>query len=79
MQEIVLTAAQNLEIEDQALLQADPGLLTRVDHGTGSSRCRIASAMRSRPGRRRSIGYRPDTVDVVCFGRSENRTDSASA
>jgi Na+-translocating ferredoxin:NAD+ oxidoreductase RnfD subunit len=33
MQEILLAAMQNLEVEDQALLQADSDLLLRVDHG----------------------------------------------
>jgi hypothetical protein len=45
MQQIVLTAAQNLEIENQALLQSDPDLLTQVDHGDrlDEMRARIGS------------------------------------
>jgi hypothetical protein len=31
--ELVLALAQNLELENQALLQADPTILTAVDHG----------------------------------------------
>jgi Na+-translocating ferredoxin:NAD+ oxidoreductase RnfD subunit len=32
-QEILLTLAENLELENQALLQGDPTILTAVDHG----------------------------------------------
>ncbi len=31
--DVVVTLAENLELESQALLQRDPALLTRVDHG----------------------------------------------
>jgi Na+-transporting NADH:ubiquinone oxidoreductase subunit NqrB len=33
MQEVVLTLAQNLELENQALLRRDPSILPAVDHG----------------------------------------------
>jgi hypothetical protein len=33
MQEIVVTLAQNLEFENQALLRHDPSILSAVDHG----------------------------------------------
>jgi hypothetical protein len=33
MQGIVITLAENLELESQALLRRDPGILTAVDHG----------------------------------------------
>ncbi len=33
MQEIVVTLAENLDVESQALLRRDPSLLTAVDHG----------------------------------------------
>jgi hypothetical protein len=33
MQEVVVTLAQNLELENQALLRHDPSILTAVDHG----------------------------------------------
>ena len=33
MQEVVVTLAQNLELENQALLHHDPSILTAVDHG----------------------------------------------
>ena len=32
-QELVLTLVENLELENQALLRADPTILTAVDHG----------------------------------------------
>jgi Na+-translocating ferredoxin:NAD+ oxidoreductase RnfD subunit len=33
MQQVVLTLAENLELENQALLRKDPSILTAVDHG----------------------------------------------
>jgi hypothetical protein len=33
MQEVVVTLAQNLELENQALLRRDPAILEAVDHG----------------------------------------------
>jgi len=33
MRDILLTSAQNLDIENEALLRADPSVLTQVDHG----------------------------------------------
>lgn len=33
MQDVVVTLAENLELESQALLSRDPDLLTKVDHG----------------------------------------------
>jgi hypothetical protein len=62
---ILVTLAQNLEIENQALLRRDPGLLTAVDHGDR------LKEMQARLGRAASSGptviahYRFDTVHVV--------------
>jgi Na+-translocating ferredoxin:NAD+ oxidoreductase RnfD subunit len=74
MQQIVLTAAQNLEVEDQALVQADPSLLARVDHGDRliemEDRVRDAAAT----GTTRIERYRPDSVAVRLirpFGRQD--------
>ncbi|HEY1293899.1 MAG TPA: hypothetical protein VGJ60_12515 [Chloroflexota bacterium] len=74
MQEIVLTAAQNLDIENQALLQADPSLLTGVDHGDRLEEMedRLRSAASS--GTARIDHYRPESVEVSLlrpFGRQD--------
>ncbi len=74
MQGILLTLTQNLEIEDQALLHADPSLLDRVDHGDRlvemQDRIRETIAAGTTPIER----YRPDSVDVTLlrpFGRQD--------
>ncbi len=74
MQAIVLTAAQNLEIEDQALLHADSSLLAQVDHGDRlvemEDRLRDAAAS----GTTQIDHYRPDSVQVSLlrpFGRQD--------
>jgi hypothetical protein len=64
MQQIVLTAAQNLEIEDRALLQADPELLAQVDHGDRLAEMedRIRNGVAA--GRTTIDHYQPDSVRV---------------
>jgi Na+-translocating ferredoxin:NAD+ oxidoreductase RnfD subunit len=74
MQAIVLTAAQNLEIEDQALLQADPDLLTQVDHGDrlAEMQDRIHDAVVS--GTTRIDHFQADSVEVSLlrpFGKQD--------
>ena len=74
MQHIVLTAARNLEIEDQALLQTDPTLLSQVDHGDRlvEMQDRIRDVVAS--GTTRIDRYRPDSVAVSLlrpFGRQD--------
>lgn len=74
MREVLLTLAQNLEIEDRALLQADGSLLESVDHGDrlAQMRDRIAGAAVS--GTTEIAHYRFDSVDVALlrpFGRQD--------
>ena len=47
MQEVVVTLAANLELENQALLRHDPSILTAVDHGDRliEMQARLADAM----------------------------------
>lgn len=74
MQQILMTSAQNLEIEDQALLQADPNLLTQVDHGDRllEMEDRIQEAVGT--GTTRIEHYQPDSVEVSLlrpFGKQD--------
>jgi hypothetical protein len=73
-QEILLTLVENLELETQALLRADPSILTAVDHGDR------LDDMRGRLEAAQSTGittierYRIDHVHVtllVPFGRQD--------
>jgi Na+-translocating ferredoxin:NAD+ oxidoreductase RnfD subunit len=71
-QQIVLTLAENLQLEGQALRRADPGILEAVDHGDRleEMRRRIEDGVAS--GSRVVEQYRIDAVDitlVVPFGR----------
>ncbi|MBI3747564.1 MAG: hypothetical protein HY262_01745 [Chloroflexi bacterium] len=63
--EILVTLAQNLEIENQALLRGDAGLLTAVDHGDRLKEMqgRLRDAQAS--GRTVVSHYRFDSVRVV--------------
>ena len=64
-QEILLTLAENLELENQALLRADPRILVAVDHGDRlkQMRGRLDEAVRS--GRTVLNHYRFDAVHVI--------------
>jgi Na+-translocating ferredoxin:NAD+ oxidoreductase RnfD subunit len=73
-QAIVLTLAENLELENQALLRADPAILTAVDHGDR------LDEMRARLDDARATGttvierYQIDDVHLtllVPFGRQD--------
>jgi hypothetical protein len=73
-QAVVLTLAENLEIESQALLRADPTILVAVDHGDrlDAMRARLQDAAAS--GTMVVRSYRIDTVNVtllVPFGRQD--------
>ena len=61
-QAIVLTLVENLELENQALLRADPTILTAVDHGDrlDDMRARLDDAV-SRPARPSSSDTRSTT------------------
>ncbi len=74
MREVVLTLAENLDLENQALLRGDETLLTAVDHGDRlvemQDRIRTAAATGSRTITR----YRIDAISVsllVPFGRQD--------
>ena len=74
MRDILLTSAQNLEVENQALLRADSGLLTQVDHGDRlvEMQGRISSAAET--GTTRIDRYSPSGVEVSLlrpFGKQD--------
>ncbi|MBV9577246.1 MAG: hypothetical protein JO057_01510, partial [Chloroflexi bacterium] len=74
MQAIVLTAAQNLDIENQALLAADPDLLTQVDHGDRLDEMQGRIRDATTTGTTRIERYRPESIDVSLlrpFGRQD--------
>ncbi len=73
MAEVVVTLAQNLEIENQALLRRDPALLSAVDHGDRliEMQARVAAAG---GGTVVISHYRFDAIDaslLVPFGRQD--------
>ena len=74
-QAIVLTLAENLELENQALLRADAAILTAVDHGDRLDE--MQARLRRRRGDRhdrRSSDTRSTTCNVtllVPFGRQD--------
>ncbi len=72
MQEVVLSLAQNLELENQALLRRDENLLTAVDHGDRLTEMqgRLQDAVAT--GSTVLARYQFDTLDVsllVPFGK----------
>jgi hypothetical protein len=73
LRELVLTLAENLELESQALLRADPTILDVVDHGDrlDEMRARVAGAEATGVTVER---YRIDDVNVTLlepFGRQD--------
>jgi Na+-translocating ferredoxin:NAD+ oxidoreductase RnfD subunit len=74
MQAVAVTLAQNLELENRALLSHDETILAAVDHGDRliEMRARLSDANTS--GSIVIVHYRFDTIDVsllVPFGRQE--------
>ena len=74
LREILLTSAQNLEIENEALKRADPSLLVQVDHGDRlvEMQDRIDDAVTA--GTTRVDSYQPDSVHISLlrpFGRQD--------
>ncbi len=74
MQDIVLTSAQNLDVENEALRRADPSLLTQVDHGDRlvEMQDRIRASVAA--GTTQVDHYQPDAIDVSLlrpFGRQD--------
>lgn len=68
IQQVLVTLAQNLEVENQALLHRDESLLEAVDHGDRLAQMQAALASNDGPTVRH---YQFDTVDVsllVPFG-----------
>jgi hypothetical protein len=64
-QDILLTLAQNLEIENQALLRGDPELLVAVDHGDRLAELRGRLRDAEASGRTVIEHYRFDAVRLV--------------
>jgi len=74
MRDILLTSAQNLEVENEALLRAEPSLLTQVDHGDrlDQMQARISTAVDT--GTTRIDRYAPQAVEVTLlrpFGKQD--------
>ena len=73
-QELVLTMAENLEYENQALLHADPTILVAVDHGDRLIQMQDLVAKGAAGGTKIIDRYQFDTVRVslvVPFGRQD--------
>jgi Na+-translocating ferredoxin:NAD+ oxidoreductase RnfD subunit len=72
MQAVVVTLAQNLELENQALLRRDPGILPGVDHGDRLLEMQARLQEAGRTGRTLVRHYRFTSIDVSMlrpFGR----------
>ena len=72
MASVVVTLAQNLELENQALLARDASLLPAVDHGDRLDELQRTLADASATGTTRIDHYRFDTVDahlIIPFGK----------
>jgi Na+-translocating ferredoxin:NAD+ oxidoreductase RnfD subunit len=74
MLQIVMTSAQNLEIENNALLAADPSILTQVDHGDrlDEMQDRIRQSIATQTTR--IDRYQPDSIEVTLlrpFGKQD--------
>ena len=70
--EIVLTLAENLELESQALLRRDASILPAVDHGDRLDEMRARLAHAAATGRTTIQRYRFDAVDmrlITPFGK----------
>jgi Na+-translocating ferredoxin:NAD+ oxidoreductase RnfD subunit len=64
-QQILLTLAENLELENQALLRSDATLLTAVDHGDRLEEMRTRLEQAKTTGRTTVQHYAFDDVDVT--------------
>jgi hypothetical protein len=74
IREVVLTLAENLELESQAMLGADAGLLEAVDHGDRLDEMRVRLDEAQATGTTVVERYQIDDVDVrllVPFGRQD--------
>jgi Na+-translocating ferredoxin:NAD+ oxidoreductase RnfD subunit len=71
MAAVVVTLAQNLELENQALLTRDASLLPQVDHGDRLAQMQARLAEATASGTTRVEHYQFDTIDshlIVPFG-----------
>lgn len=74
IEQIVLTLVENLELENQALLRADPELLEAVDHGDRLDEMRSRVRQAAATGSTVVDHYQIETIDVVLlipFGRQD--------
>jgi hypothetical protein len=73
-QALVLTLAENLELESQALLRRDDAILTAVDHGDRLDDMRARLQAATDAGLTTIDRYRIDDVDIrliIPFGRQD--------
>jgi Na+-translocating ferredoxin:NAD+ oxidoreductase RnfD subunit len=63
-QAIVLTLAENLELENQALLRADPSILPAVDHGDRLKEMQATMQAAASSGQTSIARYRFDAIDM---------------
>jgi hypothetical protein len=74
MLQIVMTSAQNLDIENKALLEADPSMLTQVDHGDRLDEMQDRIRQSTADGTTQIDRYQPDSIDVTLlrpFGKQD--------
>jgi Na+-translocating ferredoxin:NAD+ oxidoreductase RnfD subunit len=76
-QDILVQLAQNLELENQALLQKDPGLLTGVDHGDRLKEMQGRLQQDAAAGRTVIDHYSFDSVHVVLIAPFGVQTTSS--
>ncbi len=72
MAAVVVTLAQNLELENRALLTRDAGLLAEIDHGDRLDEMRATLASEAATGTTHVEHYAFDTIDahlIVPFGK----------
>ena len=72
MQDMVVTLAQNLELENQALLRGDESILAAVDHGDRLAEMEARLRDATATGRIQIVHYRFDRIDaslLVPFGK----------
>jgi hypothetical protein len=74
MLRIILTSAQNLDIENKALLEADPSLLEQVDHGDRLDEMQDRIRQSTAAGLTRIDRYQPESIGVSLlrpFGKQD--------
>jgi Na+-translocating ferredoxin:NAD+ oxidoreductase RnfD subunit len=74
MLQIIMTSAQNLDIENKALLEADPSMLTQVDHGDRLDEMQDRISQSVADQTTRIERYQPDSIDVTLlrpFGKQD--------